>query len=433
MARRAGLGAPARTMMSASALTTLGAIAPFLLGSQAVLIREELGFGTGLMGVAVSLFFASAASATVWGGRWITRLSPSRGRLLAGALVAGGGLCVAVLAHSWWVLAAGMIVLGLGNAACQGTSNKAVTHALPPHRRGLGFGIKQSAVPAAIMFGGLAVPTTTALLGWRSTFVVIGLVGVAVAAWAVLRSPSPGSVGSDGGVDEVDPARLDLAPRGPLLLCGLSITCASAAANFLGAYLPTWAHEVGLSVATAGLLVALGSSLSIVIRVAQGHRADRRFGGNVSLVIAEMLVGAVCLGVLALVPASWAVVVFGLLALSVGWSWPGLFLYAVARVGRDDPAAASSVVQAGAFAGGAIGPVSFGVMVSALGFRGAWALAAGAFLVAAVLAYLGRRGLRADLRERPPSRPLGYGGGRVEPRFTTGPGQQPGGAAAGSP
>ena len=71
----------------------------------------------------------------------------------------------ALAATGWDTLA--MAVLGLANAACQGTANAAVATALPRHRRGLGFGIKQSAVPVAIMFGGLAVPTTTVLFGWR--------------------------------------------------------------------------------------------------------------------------------------------------------------------------------------------------------------------------------------------------------------------------
>jgi hypothetical protein len=83
------------------------------------------------------------------------------------------------------------------------------------------------------------------------------------------------------------------------------------------------------------------------------------------------------------------------------------------------------VVQAGAFVGGAVGPVGFGMLVARLGFPGAWGAAAGAFLVAGVLTLLARRGFRRDLRERPPAQPFGYGGGRREPRFTTPPHVRP--------
>src|SRR5699024_4318143 len=116
----------------------------------------------------------------------------------------------------------------------------------------------------------------------------------------------------------------------------------------------------------------------------------------------------------------WAVVVFGFLSFGLGWSWPGLFLYAVARVGRDAPAKASSVVQAGAFTGGAIGPVLFGVLVSAIGFQNAWLVAAGSFVVASSLTLVARGGFRRDLVRRPPSRPFGYGGGITQPKHTTG-------------
>src|SRR5699024_9792074 len=81
----------------------------------------------------------------------------------------------------WGELVAVMAVLGAANATCQGTSNRTVATVLPAHRRGLGFGLKQSAVPMAIMLGGLAVPTTTEIFGWRSTFLVTGTVGLLVA------------------------------------------------------------------------------------------------------------------------------------------------------------------------------------------------------------------------------------------------------------
>lgn len=106
------------------------------------------------------------------------------------------------------------------------------------------------------------------------------------------------------------------------------------------------------------------------------------------------------------------------LAFAVGWSWPGLFLYAVARLGRDAPTQAASVVQAGAFIGGAVGPALFGLVVSLVGFQPAWYVAAAAFTTAAVLVLLARRGFRLDLERRPPTEPFGYGGGRDKPRFS---------------
>lgn len=429
----------ARLMLGASGLTTLGAIPPFLLGAQAVLVMDELDFGAAGLGVAVSTFFAVAALVTILAGGLFDRAAGPLGRVAGGVLVAAGGLGTALLVHDWRWLVVAMAVLGAANATCQGASNRTVATLLPAHRRGLGFGIKQSAVPAAIMLGGLAVPTTTELFGWRSTFLVTGGVGalVAVSGLVGLLGPAvrrrtaasaavpqvPGSaepVAVDTSAGPSDGGR-DRAPWGPLLLCGVAITFASAAANFLGAYLASWAHEVGLTVGQAGLLMAAGSGSSVLVRVLSGLQADRRHGNNLAVVATMTTVGAVCLALLGAVPQVWAVVVFGFLAFAVGWSWPGLMLFAVTRIGRDAPTQASSVVQAGAFVGGALGPVSFGLVVAGLGFRGAWLAAATAFLVAGVLTWLARNGFRRDLLTRPPAQPLGFGGGRQVPRYVTPP------------
>lgn len=399
-------------MALASAVTTLGAIAPFLLGAQSVWIREDLRFGEAGLGVAVSTFFLVAAVAALAGGGMVDRVGRRWGHVLAGAFVACGGLGVALVADRWWLLVVSMAVLGVGNAACQVTSNLAVAQALPPGRRGLGFGVKQSAVPLAVLLGGLAVPTTGALFGWRSTFVVLAAGGVAVAVLVPW-------LGGDGGRSAPRAAVVDRPPRGPLLLCGVGILFASAAANFLGSFLASWGDEVGLSPAQAGLLMAAGSAASITVRVLSGHRADGRHGANLPIVAAQMAAGAVFL-VLLTVPQAWAVVVFGFLAFAVGWSWPGLLLYAVARVGRDAPAYASGVVQAGAFAGGAVGPAVLGTVVALYGYTVAWWAGAACFLTASVLVALARRGFLRDLQARPPAEPFGYGGGRRAPRHTTG-------------
>lgn len=411
----------ARTMLGASGLTVLGSISPFLLGAQAVLMQRDLGFGPARLGVAVSVFFGVAALATILGVGAFTRLGRRLGLAIAGGLVAVGGLLVATVVQGWWALVLAMAVLGLANAACQGTANAAVATALPQRRRGLGFGIKQSAVPVAIMFGGLAVPTTTVLFGWRSTFAIIAVVGLVVALVGAAR-PGPRAGVAVRRDDRTPP---DQAPRGPLLLCGAAVTFASAAANFLGAYLASWAHDVGLTVEQAGLLLAVGSASSVLVRVAIGHRADRRYGANLPVVAGMTLAGAVCLALLGAVPQTWAVLVFGFLAFAVGWSWPGLLLYAVARLGREAPTQASSVVQAGAFLGGAMGPALLGLVVSLLGFPIAWYVASASFVLSAVLVVAARRGFRRDLQTRPPAEPFGYGGGQEQPRFTTRPPDAP--------
>lgn len=393
-------------MAGASALTTLGALPPFLLGAQAVWVRGDLAIGLGLFGVAVSVFFAMAAVGSYLAGVILDRLGRRVGLILAGSLVAAGGASMALLVQSPWSLLATMAVLGLGNASCQTVANLSMARALPIHRRGLGFGVKQSAVPLAIMLGGLAVPTMGGQLGWRSTFVTTGVIGVLVAARAVLRAGPDVTPPADAEVE------FDQPPWWPLLMCGLAISFASAAANFFGSFIASWGYDVGISATTMGLLMAAGSAGSIVVRVYSGYRADGRNGANLPVVALQMLVGAACMLGLA-VGTPTAVICFGFIGFAVGWSWPGLLLFAVARLGRDAPARASSVVQAGAFIGGAVGPMGFGTMAGVVGFPVTWLTATGCFLIASSLILWARRLFADDLRGRPPRTPLTWGGGRI--------------------
>lgn len=405
-------------MVGASALTTLGTIPVFLLGAQAVFIRSDLGFGATQFGVAVSAFFASAAAAALLGGGLLDRIGRRHSTLLAGVLAAAGGFGTAGLAQSWWTLVGFMVLLGATNAACQVTSNLTLARAVPPHRRGLGFGVKQAAIPLAIALAGLAVPAVAQSVGWRWTYVSTGVTGVVVIL-AALRIPrgTSHSTGRAGG--------LDRPPLLPLLVLAAAVTVASAAANSFGAFIASWGFEVGLTPSQAGLLMATGSALNLVVRVGSGYRADQRHGRNLPVVAAQMSVGALALATLS-VASPLAVVPGALAAFALGWSWPGLLMFAVVRVGRESPGLASGLLQAGAFVGAAVGPGSFGLVVESVGYASAWRIAALLFLAAAVLVLLGRRLLIADLIARPPATPLTYGGGRVRPHRTTGPPRRPG-------
>lgn len=393
-------------MLSASGLTTLGALPPFLLGAQAVWVREDLQVSLGQFGVAISTFFGVAAIGALGFGRTFDRLGRRRGLMLAGALVLLGAGAMSFLVVGWWSLMACMGLLGLGNSACQTTANLSMARGLRPGRRGLGFGVKQSAVPLAIMLGGFAVPTLGAALGWRSTFVVTGSVGLLVLINALLRPAET--------VKTVMPSAepLDRPPRWPLLLCGIAITFASAAANSLGTFVASWGYEVGLTATEAGLLMSAGAAGSILVRIFSGYRADQRHGRNLPVVAAQMFTGAVCLFGLAFASTT-SVMLFGFFAFTVGWAWPGLLLYAAARLGRDTPAQASGVIQTGAFIGGALGPLGFGALAGAAGFQIAWVVAGMLFLVAGTLVIIARHGFAADLRQRPPREPFAYGGGQV--------------------
>jgi predicted MFS family arabinose efflux permease len=381
------------TMLAASAMTSLGAIPVFLLSAQSVFIRRDLGFDEARFGLAASAFFAAAATSALLGGRLVDRLGRRRGTILAGALACLGGAGLAYLARSYLILVLMLVVLGMANAALQVTSNLSLASAIPAHRQGLAFGVKQSAVPLAILLGGLSVPTVGALVGWRWTFMITSLAGALVLACG-FRIPRQARRGTKAARAAEGP------PRGALLLTAAGMTMASASVNSLGAFLPSWAFHIGMSPSAAGIMMAAGSGLSIVARLVTGHRADRRNGGNLAVVIQQLAAGAVAFVVISIgaVPTLWASSMF---AFAIGWAWPGLLLFAVVRVAREAPGAASGVLQAGAFVGGATGPALFGLLVSSMSYPFAWRVGAGCMLMAGGLLGLARRAFLRDLQSRP--------------------------------
>lgn len=379
-------------MLAASAMTTLGAVPVFLLSVQAVVIRSELGFDERAFGLVVGSFFIAAAAAATGSTPFVDRVGPRRSTVAAGSLAAACGWGLALFAHSYLALLVAMVGLGVANALLQLTANLLLAVRSPSQRRGLAFGVKQSAVPLALMIGGLAVPVLGVGVGWRASFSVVAAGGLLVAASGFLAHRHP--------VRATRRAGRQRPPARALLVTAVAMALASAAVNALTAFLPSWGHEVGLTASQAGMLVAVGGALAVLMRVWSGHAADRRGGRNFPVVCRQLAVGALGMAVLALGQMPW-VVAGGLVALGVGWAWPGLLIFAVVRIGRDTPGAAAGLLQAGAFAGGAAGPILFGSLAASAGYPAAWLAAAVASALSAVILVRARAGFRRDLATRP--------------------------------
>lgn len=401
MADRDTTGTPhmLRTAAAAGGLATLGTLPIFLVSAQAVLIREDLRIDDVRLGVAAGTFFGVAALVSLTCGGLLDRVSLRTSTLVAAVVSAGGTLGIALGARSFGSLLALLVLAGVGNAALQMTANVTLARTVPPGRQGMAYGIKQSAIPVAVMAGGLAVPTVGALVGWRWTFAITAGLCLLVAASGMRKRSlrvvkAPSSHGRD------------LPPTAALVVSAAATMLASSAVVCLGAFLPIWAHSLGLSVVNSGLLLSAGGALALVARLTSGFAADRRVGRHMPVVGAHLVVGAS--GVLLLSVEDVPTMVVGaLIAFGIGWSWPGVLLFAVVRVGRDSPGAASGAIQGGNFAGAALGPALFGYLATASGYPTAWRAAACMMLIAAALLAIARRMFIADRQHRPPQRTAG--------------------------
>ena len=223
-----------RTILAASTMTTLGALPPFLLTAQVVYVSDDLDFGAAQLGLAASLFFGAAALASFGAGLLAERLGSRVSTVVAATMSVISCFGIGTLARTYVQLLCFIVVAGFANAAMQTTANLTLARAVPAGQQGLAFGLKQSAIPVAILIGGLAVPTLGGLLGWRATFIVAGVAAVAVGLAGVVRSPVKGRP-----VRHNDEA-LDRPPTHALVVTAVAMALASAAVNAMGAFLPAW-------------------------------------------------------------------------------------------------------------------------------------------------------------------------------------------------
>ena len=353
----------------------------FLVGALALQIRGDLDVSVAAVASGVTVFFAAGALGAGPGGRLAERvgaLRAMRGCLLvtAACLVAA-----AALAQSLLVLLALLALAGLSNAVTQPAINVFMADEVPLERQGLAFGIKQSAIPAAVLASGLALPLVALPLGWRPTFVGFAVVSLVIA----------GIVGRSARTFAASPPRPPAPrPTRALVVTAVGAALASAGPNSLGAYLVASAVDIGIAEGVAGVLAAAGSGVSLITRVIFGQRADRRHDYGFAAVIGLLVTGS--LGFALLASDSAGLFVAGtIVAFALGWGWPGLFNLAVVDQNRHAPGAATGVTQTGIYLGAAAGPAVFGLLSTELGYSASWAISGGlCLLAAAAFAYAQR-------------------------------------------
>jgi predicted MFS family arabinose efflux permease len=352
----------------------------------ALQIRGDIDARVEEVGAGVSVFFLAGALGAGLGGRLADRVGALRALRACMLATAACLLGAAVLANSLAVLLGVLALAGVSNSVAQPATNLFVAEEVPGDRQGLGFGIKQSGIPAAILVSGLALPLLAIPLGWRVTFAACALGPLAVAV--ALRGR-----GDARRAGRPAPGR----PSRALVLTALGAALATAGPCALGAYLVASAVDVGVAEGTAGLLAALGSAISLVVRVSLGARADRRRAYGLETVVVLLVAGSAGFALMG-VDSAAPFVGGALVAFALGWGWPGLFNLAVVDSNRANPGAASGVSQTGIYLGAGFGPAAFGAVYSEAGYSAAWLTVAGSTILAAGVMWLAARAASSQQR-----------------------------------
>ncbi|GAB3674200.1 MFS transporter [Salinisphaera aquimarina] len=380
-------------LFAAVASSILSSLAVFLVAALALQIGDSLDFGAASLGFLVSLYYLSAALTSIP----LSRLVEAIGSLRAmrwGCALMGMLLILAGAAPNFPCLLIVIALAGAVSAGVQPATNLFIVRRIPSAHQGFALGIKQAAVPIAVLIAGLSVPAIALTIGWRWGFIIAAVIAFAT---SMALPPSRSSL-AEYRAHPPTVKQLGRSGVNSLVLLAVGFGLGVAAASALSAFAVTAVVAANLGHGTAGLVAGLGGCCAAVVRVGIGIHADRSRSPHLVVVASMLGLGAIAYLMLAAstltVPA---LLIPGImLAFGAGWGWNGLFNLAVVRRYPTQAARATGITSVGARAGGVIGPAVFGVVVTHGSYTWAWLIAAASAMLGASIILFGRRMLDSD-------------------------------------
>ena len=348
----------------------------YLTSAQVVSLDLAMGFDAARLGIGTAVYFGLAAAVAQPVGGIVGRVGAQRG-LRTGALLSMVGSLVAATATAWYAFLVAVACAGLANAFMQVSTNIVLASDAAFHRQGLSFGAKQGAVPLSSAAAGVLLPSVGVVLGWRWPYVfAIGLASVVVfLAPKVEDRPTRRPHGGNGD-------RLPLSTSLKLLAVGGA--CGGAAGNAVSLFLVPAAVDIGTSESMAGTILAVGSALVFLLRIAVGSFADRNESTGHREMVVILLLGAIGSFGLAFVSSPIAFLVVVSLALLGTWGWPGLIYFTVVRIHPEATARASGVILASNLTGTLVGPLVVSQLADRGNYVAAWLFVAALAAVSAL-------------------------------------------------
>jgi MFS family permease len=374
-AERPGWAQRSRPLAIALVATVIASLPPFLVGGLGVELEHDLGVSLSQLGATVSAYFAASALCSAAMGRLGHRLGPARSMAISSAISAVSLLGIFATADSFATLVPWLAVAGVANALAQPSVNGFLSGGVGGGDLGLALGVKQSAIPLASLLSGASVPILVLTVGWRGGFAAAALLALCFSL-SISRLARPHAVRAERE------GRPDTPPR-TLAAMGAAAGLGSVAGNSLGAFLVSSAVAGGAGQSEAGLMLAGGSAVCVLVRLTAGAWVDRSHGDGLGLIAVLLVVGAAgFFGLASALPL--LLLVSTVLAFGGGWGWPGLFQFSVVVHNPAAPALATGFTQTGTYVGAALGPLVFGLIASH-SYPAAWGMVVVAMLAASAL------------------------------------------------
>lgn len=299
------------------------------LSIAAPVLKDELGLSAAKLGVLLSAFFWTYACAQIPAGLMVDRLN-ANWVLIGGFIVWSAATALTGGAHSFALLLALRLLLGLGESVAFPSYSRIMARSVAEQHRGFA----NSAVSAGqvlgpglgILFGGMVM----ARYGWRPLFVALGLAGLLWLVPWLLAMPSmpsdpptgPGQAGAESG-----PGIYELLRLRPLWGSCIGLFSLNYVNYFLITWLPYFlVRERHFTVVAMARLGGLAYIASACCALLAGRLSDRwvSAGASPSLVRKTFTAGGLALSGISLGFASVSSV-----AVCIGALFLGVIFFAV--------------------------------------------------------------------------------------------------------
>jgi MFS family permease len=315
---------------------TFAAIGRSLPSVIAPAIMDDLAIDHAWLGVYVGISAAASLGFQLGCGSFILRYGALRMSQAALVMLAIG-LGFGALAGPIWLFAVAAIIGGGGAAVSTPASSHLLGRYSPPRYAPLVFSLKQTAVPAGLLFSGILGPFMVALWGWRGALIAAA---IGCLAFVFMLQPLRREFDSDRQPDQrfrmSDFLTTITSVTRDRDLRGLSIACFAfnGLQTVFTSYFVTYLVALGYGLASAGLLFSIVMVIAVPCRILWGwvgsaYVAPRVVMGGLAL---GMAVSALLTGFYG---ADWPVVLVGLVAAGMSataMSWHGVLLSETARL-----------------------------------------------------------------------------------------------------
>jgi len=348
-------------VMNAYSGQTVQPLAPFL--------QSELHLKHFQIGMLTSFFFLGAFFLSIPMG-WLVDRVGVYWTMAVGQLIVGLFILSISFAYSFSIICGLLLLAGMGHAAINPATGKAVMSWFSMRERATAMGIKQTGIPIGGVLAAATLPILAISLSWRKAFMISGAISLLSGLFCLLFYRESQLEKNHKKLQSFPISSLwkILKDQNLMILSCLMIVFMGLQIS-LQTYLVLFCKERLLfSVITAGYFLSLAHMGGVMGRLMWGPMSDFFFGGRRKIVLAIIgtLSSIICLffALLSTRFPIWSIVVLVFLFGFCAIGWNGVYLTLVAELAGGDRAGFITGISLSiAWFGIFFGPPFFGYIV----------------------------------------------------------------------